>query len=482
MTTDTTTTTPLLPTNHRHIAYWSSRVQDTLLELLELHPRERYAYRRLAREFLRRFAKGGPDAEVLLPKRNHLGKNRSCITVVDKFIDELKASNQTFICVHSQTSTSSRKKLRGGSYVHMRSLDEDWDTAVNRHISQRQAEQSYRACTSATVNPERALELFDHLYLATELLSPEPNKETAQEILDAWANGFMVDQTAQDLRDYYKDIIVTLKDTHFGVTGHGEQSDTRLRVTKNLKRGGELVWRQHQKLRFYSAGWHNVSAEVRNDFVVANKKTREVIEASQLDDVDIRAMAFAHSLFVCGTKDPKAIQTAVDKRSHPNLLPGFTPRQVKDILNRIIHGGVSNCASEVLGRGMSFPYLTYNSNKDVVSALVTAIPEFAAVIAKVENEKNGAEDLQHSYQEVEGDWTHKMVMLAQKRGWTVLTMHDGFIVPKKNSEEFAKLANMVLPDYLSVAVEDFVTTNNRKIGVTPNVQATTPVRTKLPHC
>ena len=233
-------------------------------------------------------------------------------------------------------------------------------------------------------------------------------------------------------------------------------------------------------VRIYGAPWHNLPKADRKNWTLLNWRNKGVYHASELMDLDINSCALAVVSHYFGYDSHEMVSRLSHHAFENGLVPleGFNRKQVKFMVNSIIHGGFQRPATSALNETAQAMPETYESNQEVVELLSDYLPPLRDVIRYHKNNMiervsesgrkykvvstDARKHFMFMYQGVESDWAMKMLRFAYDNKLSVLTFHDGFTVPRVQLPIFQSYSNLVLPNYLSTSVDPFIENDNRE--------------------
>ena len=429
-----------------------------LLDYLGLLGQRPNSYIRLTNYLLSELAKRNGYGEVPLPFNNDFGNDGSRINP-SNFINALESlppSKQLL------TVTRSDGKLH---WFHDNEvlIVEGKSFDINEELDYRKSDQSgFRKAHSVCINNSKVLE-FMH-------------------VTGISSNVTKLGDDTDFLRNYYSSMRIHRNDEKSFVI---IAKDTPSALIKLLPFMHEGIYRDvideiedkpvgPYNVRIYGAPWHNLPKTDRKNWTLLNWRNKGIYPASELMDLDINSCALSVVSHHFGYDSHEMVAKLSHKAFDSGLVPinDFTRKQLKFMVNSIIHGGYQRPATSALNDDNSDIPDDFEGNKAVVEQLCEYLPPLKHVIGFHNNskvERIGVDGRKYKvipksaklhfmimYQQVESDWAMKMLRFADDNKISVLTFHDGFTVPKEQLELFQAYSNLVLPSYLSTSVEPFI--------------------------
>lgn len=435
-----------------------------LLQYLGLYGQRPEAFIRLTSYILSRLSRSGGYGVIPLPYNNNFGVNGKKIHP-SNFLDALEALPKELQLFKVERSDG---KLHWFHDDEILQVDDDFD--ITEELDKRmKSEQGFRKANGISLNSDLMFEFMT--------------------VTGMYANTLKESEDTLFLRDYYLNTRIHTDKKNWAIIDRNLSPH----LIKLLPHCADKIYRDHvthdelsgepigpYNLRIYGAKWHNLPKTGRQYWSVLNWKNRQVYKATELMDLDINSCALAvvsnHFGYDAHEIVAKLSQRAFDAGEIP--LEGFTRRQVKAMVNSIIHGGFQRPATTALSEtNQEIAQTIYSNNAEIVDILCNYLPPLKHVIGYHRNSmievvgesgrkykivpQSAKLHFMYMYQQVESDWAMAMLRYASNNNLTVLTFHDGFTVPSEQLPQFKAYSDLVLPRYLSVSVDPFVSSDNR---------------------
>jgi len=434
-----------------------------LLEYLGLLSRQSSSFIRLTNHVLSELTKRNGYGEVPLPQINTFGADGSRINPSNfiNALESLPSSKQLL------TVTRSDGKLH---WFHDNEvlIAEGNSFDINEELTNRKSEQSgFRKAHSISINSDRVLEFMHVTGLSSTITKLSADTEF--------------------LRHYYSSMRIHRNDEKSFVI---IAKDTPSHLIKLLPFMHEGIYRDvideiedkpvgPHNVRIYGARWHNLPRTDRKNWTLLNWRNKGIYHATELMDLDINSCALSVVSNHFGYDSHEMVAKLSHRVFDSGLVPinGFNRKQLKFMVNSIIHGGYQRPATSAIYETENELPNDFEGNKAVVEQLCDYLPPLKHVIgfhnnSKVERisvdgrkykviPKSAKLHFMIMYQQVESEWAMKMLRFADDNKLSVLTFHDGFTVPREQLELFQVYSNLVLPSYLSTSVDPFVENYNR---------------------
>jgi hypothetical protein len=433
-----------------------------LLDHLGLLGQRPDAYIRLMNRVLSELTKRNGLGEVPLPQNNDYGLDGSSIKPTNflNSLESLPSSKQLL------TVTRSDGKLHWFHDNEVLVVNGMFD--IDTELDNRKAEHSgFRKAHSVSLNSERILEFMQVTGLSSSMTKLSIDTEF--------------------LRHYYSSMRIHRNDEKSFVI---LAKDTPSALIKLLPFMHEGIYRDviseiddqpvgPHSVRIYGARWHNLPRTDRKNWTLLNWRNKGIYPANELIDLDINSCALSVVSNHFGYDSHEMVAKLSNKAFESGLVPikGFTRKQLKFMVNSIIHGGYQRPASSAIYETEDELPNDFEGNKAVVEQLCDYLPPLKHVIGFHNNckvERVGVDGRKYKvipksaklhfmimYQQVESDWAMKMLRFADDNKLSVLTFHDGFTLPKEQLQLFQSYSNLVLPSYLSTSVDPFVENETR---------------------